>query len=426
MKLLNQSLKYLSAAIFLLLGIWSVVLYFNMQHEIKDNADEELENHKRLIIQYTASDSVIAEKNSFDESLYTLKEISRSEALQAKDRYIDTDILMQDFDDDDLELEPVRMLITTFEANGRYYQLHIANPIVEQDDLIEALLWNIVVLYFLLISSIVWVNNVVLRKVWQPFYHFLNQLKSYKIGQSKTIPHTDSQIKEFKDLEQAINTMVRYGVDALNQQKEFIANASHELQTPLAIASNKLELLFEDEQLSEMQVERLEDTYQILQRLIRINKSLLLFSKIENQQFLDIRQVSLNEVAHQSVDELSDYANFKNIVISFIDDEPISKELNPTLVSILVSNLLKNAIFHNVENGSIEISLKNNQLSIGNTGKRQALDSRMLFKRFSKGSQSEHGSGLGLAIVQAIVKHYRLQIAYHFFNGKHFFEINFS
>lgn len=425
MKLLNQSLKHLSLAIFLLMAAWSVVFYFSMLNQIKDNADEELENQKRLIIQHTAGDSVIVEKTQFDESLYTLHEISQTLALQTKDEYLDTKIYMQDSDDKELELEPVRMLHTVFKANGRYYSLNIANPIVEQDDLMKALFWNIMVLYLLLICSIIWVNNVVLKKIWQPFYRFLLQLKSYKIGTSKQLPQADSGIKEFNDLELAVNTMIQYSINTLNQQKEFVGNASHELQTPLAIASNKLELLFEGEQLSANQAEKIEETYQILQRLIRANKSLLLFSKIESQQFLTTERINMNEVVRQCLNELHDYAEFKNIEISCRIDEPMAFEMNPTLANILVGNLLKNAIFHNISNGTITIQLQNNRLTISNTGEKQALDTSSLFHRFSKGNQSHRGSGLGLAIVQSISKHSKLHISYRFVDEKHVFEVLF-
>ncbi|MFV0366203.1 MAG: sensor histidine kinase [Mangrovibacterium sp.] len=425
MKLLNQSLKHLSLAIFLLMSVWSMVFYFSMQHEIKDVADEELENQKRLIIQYTVSDSTIQTKDSFDESLYTLQEISKKEALQAKDEYFDTEICMQDFDDEDLELEPVRMLITVFNAQDRYFQLKIANPIVEQDDLLEALLWNFIILYMLLIFSIIVVNNVVLKELWRPFYDFLNQLKSYKITRSTELPHAASQTKEFQDLEQAVNMMIQYSTNALNQQKEFIENASHELQTPLAIASNKLELLFEDEQLLAPQVEKIADTYEILQRLIRVNKSLLLFSKIENQQFLSAELVAVNEMIHQNLEELSEYIEFKSIAVTILHDEPIHYEMNHTLANILIGNLLKNAIFHNKENGAMDVDIQADRLRISNTGKSQALDANLLFNRFAKGKQSEKGTGLGLPIVYAIAQHQQLKINYSFAEEKHTFEIIF-
>src|SRR5690606_13539388 len=103
------------------------------------------------IILNAQKDSTLITKTYFDESFFTIREIEKEHALLIKDRYTDTVIYMQDADDEALEAEPVRMLSTAFENNGRYYELKIANSMVEEDDLIKTLLWDIVWLYIILI-----------------------------------------------------------------------------------------------------------------------------------------------------------------------------------------------------------------------------------------------------------------------------------
>lgn len=425
MKLLNQSLKYLSIAILIIVALWSVVFYYSMLHEIKDAADEELENQKRLIIQNTLTDSIIIDKKHFDESLYTIQKVGTNEALAAKDQYFDTTILMQDDDDENPEWEPVRMLTSVFKVENNYYQLNIANPIIEQNDMVKALFWNIVALYLLLILSIILINNIILKKLWMPFYKFLEQLKSYKIENAKPLAISDSNITEFNDLQVAVDQMNQYNLNAYNRQKEFIENVSHELQTPIAIAINKLELLFEDGQLQNHQSEMLAETHKILLRLTKLNKSLLLLSKIDNRQHSELTQVSINKLVYEIKDELDDYISSKNLTINSLKDEPLFKKMDNAHATIMILNILKNAIIHNIENGVIEISIEKNQLIVANTGIPKSLDQDKIFNRFHKGNTSQSNTGLGLSIIKAIANLYALQISYQYRDAKHFFIIKF-
>ncbi|AEV33465.1 signal transduction histidine kinase [Owenweeksia hongkongensis DSM 17368] len=425
MKLVNQSLKYLSISILLIVAVWASVFYINMLHEIKGSIDEGLENYKRLIILNTQKDSTILTKTYFDESFFTIKEIEKEHALSIKDRYIDTLIYMQDADDEELEAEPVRMLSTAFENNGRFYELKIANSMVEEDDLIKTLLWDIVWLYIILIASIILINNIVLKKLWKPFYNFLQQLKNYRLGNTPNLPHVQTKTKEFTDLQEAVNTLLERTIATYEQQKEFIGNASHELQTPLAIAINKLELLLEKGDLQDSQAESVAEVFQIIERLIRLNKSLLLLSKIDNKQFFDNQSISINELVQQNVSDLGEFADYKNIDISVSEKHQLTVHMDASLANIVVSNLLKNALFHNMEGGSVQIDLLEHLLKISNTGKAQSLDAKTIFNRFQKSDSETTGTGLGLAIVKAILDLQDFTLQYSFENNLHCFEINF-
>ncbi|MFV0522455.1 MAG: histidine kinase dimerization/phospho-acceptor domain-containing protein [Mangrovibacterium sp.] len=405
---------------------WSVVLYFFVQSEIIETADEELENQKRLIIQKMINDSIVVTKEQFDENQYVLSSINEREILQAKDQYVDTMIYMQDADDESLELEPVRMLVATCNIKGRHYRLRVVSPVIEQSDLIKALFWNIAGLYLIITLSIVVVNGMILKKLWHPFYTFLDRLKAYKIGESKPIRNVDTQIEEFIDLQQTVSEMNKHSLKAFNRQKEFIENASHELQTPLAIANNKFELLFESEQLQDTQAEKINEIYQILQRLTRLNKSLLLLSKIENNQFTTVADISINKRIFQIRTELQEYIHFKNINFMVLEEETVSQKMDVILVDVLFGNLIRNAIFHNKENGIVELSLTKNSFVICNTGNEVSLNEDNIFNRFQKSDASTKGSGLGLSIVKAIADAYHMKVSYCFCKGKHWFKIIFN
>src|SRR5690606_15105267 len=136
---------------------------------------------------------------------------------------------------------------------------------------------------------------------------------------------------------------------------QFIGNASHELQTPLAIVSNNLELVLENKTLENSDAKKITETYQIAQRLIRLNKSLLLLAKIENNQFMGSHNVSINTIVAQTIDDLKEIIEFKNIKITIRNTAELSVMMDKSLANILISNLIRNAVLHNVKNGKIDI-----------------------------------------------------------------------
>lgn len=423
MKLLNKSLIYLSVSLFFIIGIWSVVFYFNMLSEIKESVDEGLDNYKRQIVYQAQKDTSVLAKNNFDEGFFAIRKITQTQALSVKDRYIDTLLYMQDADDESPELEPVRLLTTAFENNGNYYELQIINSMVEEDDLVEELLREALGLYLLLIAAVIIINNFVLQRLWKPFYSFLNQLKNYRIGSSKNFPEANTKTKEFTDLQNAVNILLQHNIETYEAQKQFIGNASHELQTPLAIAINKLELLIEKGNLQNEQAENIAEVMSIIERLVRLNKSLLLLTKIENKQFLENKSVSFNEVLKQSANDLEEMAEFKNIKIDIDEKAELTTEIDVSLANIVVSNLLRNAIFHNVQNGNVNIEISEKKIQISNTGFKIPLNEQKIFSRFYKSETDQNGTGLGLAIVKAICDLYNFSISYHFENTLHCFEI---
>ena len=426
MKLLNQSIKYLSIYILIIVSAWAILFYINILNEIKSSTDEGLENYKRIILQNAETDASILTKSHFDASFFTIRKISKQQALNTKDLYSDTVIFMQDADDKKPESEPVRMLTTSFKIHGSYYELKVANSIVEEDDLIDELFWDVVWLYVILITSIILVNNMVLKKLWNPFYDFLYQLKSYHLGTTKKLPQVSSKTKEFQDLQIAVNTLLVQNNLTFEQQKEFIGNASHELQTPLAIVTSKLELLLEKNNLQEDNVEKIAEIFQIITRLISLNKSLLLLSKIDNKQFFDNQEVDLNTLILKLIHEFDEIASFKGIKISIVEKSNLNLLIDPSLATIIVSNSLKNAIFHNIEKGTIEIEISKDRLQICNTGKNKMLQADKVFHRFQKSDSETTGTGLGLAIVKAIADLYQFPIDYKFKEDKHYFTLYFS
>lgn len=425
MKLANQTLKYLSISVLVVIALWSTIFYLFMLEVIHDNIDEELENQKRLIIQELASEAIVAPDLEFGINNYKVREISEQQAVKMQNVYRDTMLYMQDDDDPEPELEPVRMLTTAFEHKGHYYELSIINSMIEESDLIKNLFYSVLILFILLVVSIVSINKIVIERLWSPLYRFLDQLTKFRLGKSGDKPAMDTNIQEFKDLQLAVTTLIHHNEETYEQQKQFIGNASHELQTPLAIMINKLEIMAEIEGLQPEQSNAIAEVLNTAERLARLNKSLLLLTKIENKQFLNNEDLSINKLVTDIVDELEDIAAFKHIKINTVLEQELSVRLDSALANIIVSNLIRNALFHNREGGEVTITVTRNTLSIANTSIQGALDTEQVFSRFYKSDSSSKGSGLGLAIVRAICNLYGFHIVYQYGNNQHIFKLDF-
>ncbi len=420
MKLLNYTTAYFAGVLFILLSIWAVIFYFEMLDEIYDSLDDGLENQKMLVINRAKKDTTDLQRLEFEDGSYTIRSINKEQALTFRDTYRDTLMYMENED----EYEPVRLLETVFKKDRQFYKLKIITSMVEEDDLIEDLLFSLILLYVGLILSIVLLNNLILKKIWNPFYTLLQQLKNFRLDHNREIHTVSSNIEEFNLLNNRVKQMLGKSISSYNSQKQFIENAAHELQTPLAISINKLELLIEREDLNIEQIELLSSVLNNLEGLTRMNNSLLLLSKIENQQFPDEVEVILNDLILELTLNFDDLARHKEIEIIIENLSELKFKMNRDLARILLSNLLKNAILHGERNSKIEILISVNKLKISNPSNYGALDSDKVFSRFQKSSSSKGSTGIGLAIAKTISIKYDLQLEYDY-NGKHTFQLIF-
>ncbi|MGV3762536.1 sensor histidine kinase [Parapedobacter sp.] len=416
MKLLNHTLLYLSASLVFILSIWAVVFYFSMMDEVYDSIDDGLENYKMLIIKKASRDSTLLQKDRFDESNYAIRPIPRELALQATEQFADTSMYME-YEED---YEVVRMLTTYFSTpSNQYYELKIITSMVEGEDLVGDLLHALLWLYVAVIASAFIINNRVLRKIWRPFYQLQHELRTFKLGEDKTFNPPQTKVTEFQDMNDTVADLLKANIAVFQQQKQFIENASHELQTPLAIAINKLELLLEQSKGDDAQ--QLANAIHYLERMTRLNKSLLLLSKIENRQFASGEQLDFNARLRQQADDFSELLHYRNIKVEIIEQARLMLFFNADLADVLITNLLKNAVVHNHEGGHIRIKVTSEGFEIANTGAVQPLDTSKMFARFYRASENSTSTGLGLAVAKAIAQLHRADLAYRYAEGMHCF-----
>lgn len=410
MKLLDRSMLHFSLTLLLVLAGWAVAFYFIVRDAVLDSIDEGLEDQVEMIRHRLKEDSSLMEVRDLGLHGFALLPTH----ARSKAEYRDTVLFIPSAG----EVESVRLITKSFRYGDGYVRLQVYTSTVEEDELVERILIALMILYFTLLLAILVMNNVVLRRVWRPFHAILRELKTFRLGTGEKLNDVRTTISEFRELKSAADALVDHATQAYTRQRTFTENAAHELQTPLAIAINKLELLAEQQGSEEERMATLGEVIALLERLTRLNRSLLLLARIENKQFPDERPISLGPLLKQVLEEFGDLAAYRNVRLEerIIGDLELS--MDPGLARALVTNLVKNAIVHNVPGGSVHAELDVNGLTIRNTGVERPLDPGRIFARFHKEATSVAGTGLGLAIAKAIAVAYGLRLTYTY-DGTH-------
>ena len=421
MKLLSYTYRKLALLLFLLMAVWGVLFYYAIIDEVVDETDDTLENYGEILMESALHDPSILETEGSLMSFYKFTPISEEEGRHYRQVFYDATVYIELEDED----EPVRVMCTAFRMpDGQYYELKLMISILERDDMVEAMLWYLGALFLLFLICTSIGIQLVLKGVCRPLHRLLDWLHCIQPG--KEVPPLDNptKIREFRQLSDAALDMGNRSYKAYEEQKQFIENASHELQTPLAIVRGKVELLAESEGMTEQQMEQLDEIYATLGRAVKLNKSLLLLSRIENGQYTEMEDVSVDEILDELLPDLMDIYEHKQVrLIRKREEQPFIIRCNHSLAQILVSNLVKNSLLHNREEGELQVLTTPTSLVIKNTGD-VPLDGEKLFRRFYHGMDGKKDStGLGLAIARSIALSSSLKLTYEWQDGMHTFRL---
>lgn len=421
MKLLHYAYRKLAVFLFLLMTVWGVLFYCTIVNEVMDETDDTLQNYAHILINSALYDPAVLDTDGGLMSRYSFRPISEEEWKHYGEAFYDSTLYIELED----EYEPVRVMRTAFRMpDERFYEVTLMISTLERDDMVRATVWYLAALFllFLLVTSIG--IRMVLRGVFKPLSHLLAWLHGITPG--KPVPPLDnpSQIREFQLLSKAAYDMGNRSFRAYREQKQFIENASHELQTPLAIARGKVELLAESETLGPAQMKELDAIYSTLGRAVKLNKSLLLLSRIENGQYAEAEEVNVDDVLDNLLPDLFDIYEHKQIRVERRRGaKPFVIRCNLALAQILVSNLAKNALVHTPQEGELHVVTTPSSLEMKNTGD-AALPADEIFRRFyHRSGGQEESTGLGLPIARTIARSFALELTYHWEAGLHCFSL---
>lgn len=419
-KLLNKTLFYFVASAFVLLFMSAPLYYWLSEKLYLEDVDEAILLRKDEFYANalrTLKEGEISSWNRFNRDVRILPDTIKQ---------IRETIIQEDFYDSlSEEWEPYRVLYTNVNIEHRPYTLMIRLNLVESEDLVETTGMLYLIILAVLMAGFVIVSKIISSKLWKPFYHTLSLVEQFNIEKHELPQFSETSILEFQQLNQALKNLIQQNRKAFQTQKEFTENASHELQTPLAVFQSKLDMLLQNPALTQEQAVIVQQLYEATYRLTRVSKNLLLLAKMENNQFAEKVKIDITDTLNEGIPYFSEQAKEKQIQIQTDLKEPLAVNANKGLTEILINNLLLNAIRHNINNGSVSIQTQPNLFIVSNTGTKDPLKSDVLFQRFGKISEHAGSSGLGLAIVKKIADLNNWKVNYTFSNNLHCFSVQF-
>jgi hypothetical protein len=417
LKLIIKQTYYLLAVYFAIFVLVGISFYQVTQFVISEDFNKKLYDRKEFVIKLlSASDSVLTYQQFSGNAIAIQK---YKEQLPSMERINDTLI----FNKVDNKLEEYRQLSFTKTINGAHYKISVRRLLIETEDLAQALLILSIILFVILLLSLFLANNWINKKIWNPFYTILENIKLYQVSQSNSISFPKTDIQEFKELNNVIQLMTDRLKKDFTVLKEFTENTSHELQTPLSVIKSQLELLMQADNLTELQYKNLSTAYSSINKLSKLNEALGLLTKIENKQFANIEPVELYILIENKLFNCENLLEIKSIeVIKEIKGE-VTVQMNSTLADILIENIINNSIKHNIKSEKIIIEINNKLIKISNTGNQPTIPTSELFQRFSKSNSKSFG--LGLSIVKEICDQNHIKINYEYIENLHVISLNF-
>lgn len=420
MKLLYNITGRMAVALLPILALWSVVFYFAMVEEINDETDDSLEGYAELIIRRTLAGVELPALGDGSNNSYTIEPLP-GVAVQPSMVYSDSLVYIPE----KRETEPARVLTAHFiDAEGQVFRLVVTMPTFEREDLLSSVFLHILVLYVVVVLTVFLAVVLVFKRSMRPLYSLLAWLDRYTPGSGLGNFPAASSVVEFEKLLNSARSTIARAENYFEQQKDFLGNASHELQTPLAVLGNRIEWLMNNTALSEEQAMELYKMQQSLRRLVRLNRTLLLLTKIDNGQFLESADVDIASLLREEAETFSDIYAEQNVACNINVPGSFVVKMNEELAGVLVVNLVKNAFIHSPAGGTVEIFFRGRVLVITNSGD-APLEKERLFDRFYKSGKSG-STGLGLALVGAVARSYGYKVEYSFSDGRHCFEVQFA
>ena len=418
MKLIYKVTIRLALVILPMLLLWATVFYFAMVNEVNDETDDSLEDYAEMIAQRVITGEELPRPGDGSNNTYAIELLPATENYRDSKEYEDREVYLPQKG----ETEPARVLTMIFHDNyGMAYRLVVSIPTFEREDVIEAILIHLVILYAVLVCTILIVTVLVFKFCMKPLYSLLKWLDGYRPGSgTEGFPDEDS-VLEFRKLTSAARETIERAENHLERQKQFIGNASHELQTPLAVLGNRIEWMMDNTTLTEEQFAELSKMRQSIHRLTRLNRTLLLLSKIDSGHFLDRTDVDIVAIIENELEVYKEIFAGKDIECNVKLPRNFVVSMDEMLATTMISNLLKNAFVHSPGSGVVEISIFNGVLSVSNSGD-EALDRERVFDRFYTSGKTG-STGLGLAIVKSIAEYYCFALDYSFKGDRHCFEI---
>ncbi len=329
------------------------------------------------------------------------------------------------FDNIQSHYTPYKRITFFYTLEDNLYKISIYKSLIESNELIEriALIITIIVIVFLM--TVYFLNRYFFGRIWSEFFLTLDKLYHFDISSPEKLEFGESMIIEFNQLNRVLKKMIDKISSDFQGLRDFTGNLTHEMQTPLAIIRSKTDLLLQDKDINENQMQLAGEINNETMRLSKLIKALTLFTKLEHNQFPEKQIIDLENLVRSKIEIFEDFIEARSILVNIEIKSLPQISMNNELADILFTNLIKNAIRHNIDNGSLTISINSDKFSIKNTGLELKYDPNLLFERFSKANQNSESLGIGLSLARKICDYYGFGISYSHGNGVHEIVVSF-
>ena len=398
--------------------VGSVAFYFALQYILIKQLDETLHSEQQEIHEYAEVHHQLPDIQNTKHQWVTITPTDKPLLKRKIGNY-------RYYNEREKEWETARQLLFSLNINQQYYIVSVSKSEVETEILLKLVILVTIGMVALILLLNFFLNRSIINRLWQPFYYSVDQIRKYEIKDKQSLSLPRNSVNEFNLLNESLNSMTqRIEADYL-ALKAFTENASHEMQTPLAVIRSKTDMLLQQSELKEEAIKNILGIEDSIQKLTRLNQSLLLLTKLENTQFALNEEVNISELIEQKLEEKKELFLSRKIDVGR-KIEPLVLLFHQQLAEILLNNFLSNAIKYTPAGGMINVELNSTKLVVTNTAANGSLEEDKIFQRFYKAQPNQEGVGLGLAIVFEIARAAGFSVSYSFTNNQHIFSVHFN
>ena len=417
MKLLTKSSLLIATLSLFLFFIMGIIFFQVLKNMSISDLNRELADLKELVEDYLEDYETDQFKALPGIDSLSVKAIEGEQ--QAGEVLGDT--LMYDREED--QFKTYRYLQFVYVDGEKAYLVKIYKSTTPTDQLVERVTLMMTLMVILFLAGIFILNRFIFASLWKDFFEAIEKLKQFETSKEPVILG-EQDIEEFEELKQVLEVMTRRLAKDYKELKEYTDHTTHELQTPLAVIKSKTELLIQSENLGASEMKCLQAINDSVNQLSRLNSTQTLITRIENRQFTEKDEIKLSKLLDRHLELLEDHIGMKRIMVEKrYQDGGMVLLMDQGLADLLIANLLKNAIVHNIEGGGIILETNPGSMLIRNDGPPLEFDPEELFTRFVRDTKRTGNFGLGLSLVKKVCDHYNFIIEYSFDNQQHTFNL---
>jgi signal transduction histidine kinase len=409
------SLSYIIVSLLVLIT-GGCFFFYVFKKEVYEEIDEQMRDEKRNIERLIESSDTIPSFFSGVNTEIILMPVPTALSVKLERK----DTIINHLHEGEITFRQWRYTVETGENN---YLVIIRKSLIDLSDLSEQIFFALITGFIILLIGAAVVNYIILKVALRPFHQTLKQLKKYSLNRPGNLALAETSTREFKELNKTLELMTKQIENDFQRTKQFTENASHEIQTPLAIIRNKLELLMQSDKIQHDEASLIQSAYEAVNRLSRLNKFLILLTRIENNEFPEKKVINFGTLVKQFSSQMEEKMQLKGIKISIQTHADFTHSINETLAEILISNLLSNAIRYTERGNEIHIEIYKKKISFSNPGFPFNVHPEKLFLRFFKISTRSKSLGIGLSLAKTIAESCDLDLNYSHQNSTHIFSV---